>query len=1263
MRNFLKPLGRRQDGFALLITITLLAFLVLLLVSLATLTRVETQVAANSQQLAQARQNALMALNIALGQLQQAAGPDQRVTARADILDPLPVLSTTVVKQPLWTGVWKTGNAGLDAVNSGTPQRQTSLGSLTPTTAQKVSSATWLVSNPTPTTPVDPTSYAGISTGATPNAVDLATKVGPSQNVTVTVPLVDIQAIPAGFTSAQTIGRYGYWVSDEGVKAKVNISDPTAQKTYTGGANLDPVSDLPKNLLHFAAPQSIAAYKILPSTLATDFRAAPNVDQVMTPQQLPYLPTVAPTGYVVNKYAADVTTYGYGVLADVRNGGLKKDLTAAFEDTGNTVGKSYAKLNPDGTARVYRAPVDTVPIILNPAIAPAGTTLALDGLRWINLFTFYNLYKSTFPSLNMGSGGRVTNPRVSVAGSKPSGIGNPAASNRPYSISPRGHAWTDTGLGASNGNFSMGTLAPISLSCRWDVSVASTPTAGGWTLLLNYYPQLTLYNPYAVTISAPLNNFRYGRALAAAGNFYLETTVGSGAAAKVYFTALNQGTTLQRMLFTTGFDDTQTLKPGEIRVFGLKSPIAGTQSSIAIACEMKVTAAPYGYVSNGYAANLSRSAQLEVLTSLGNPAAIPATSDVYGPLPAQTAGTPVSIRLIPAKPNAVNVTSNTAYGSPLNATINRSGSGDYSIPQSLYWPSLNTNGGAVLNSIPTKTGSGGGRYGISGAPGSIGTGFSGSVPGKPALTANIDTLGETQVLSIFVRKKGINLTAGQSYSNASFAVPNFSGNSSIFNPINDCYGASYWDELYIGSNATFWPSYPPSTGQLQSRLTSTGYTTTTWGIASAGALSPPNAFGSRIILADVPVQPMLSLGQFMHLQQFYIYNSGNYTSMGFGSMFVGGSIPSAEIPTTQSALDANSTLFMDHSYLANQALFDSYYFSTVPPSGSAPGGTTWPAQWTSFNAANSGTTLTNPSIPFLNRRLTPIYTNGQAAALADLRDMDKAAANLLLNGAFNVNSTSVDAWRALLSSLSGNDLSLWDATTETAHTFTSNQLLNPISRFWSSNSGILPNSLWSGVRALNDAEITSLATEIVAQVKARGPFLSMADFLNRRLGVNTSYLSRAGALQAAIDHTSLNASIASAGAGTTSIPTSGPNLPPVPPISGNMKDASSSGGAPWSSTIGAPGYLMQQDLVQAFSPVMTARSDTFLIRTYGEVVNPSMATSAGKAWLEAVIQRLPEYINSTADAAEVYPPTNITNQTFGRRFKVISVRWISSNEI
>lgn len=54
--------SRSNQGFALLITITLVAFLVLILVGLATFTRVETQVAGNSQTQAKARQNALLGL-------------------------------------------------------------------------------------------------------------------------------------------------------------------------------------------------------------------------------------------------------------------------------------------------------------------------------------------------------------------------------------------------------------------------------------------------------------------------------------------------------------------------------------------------------------------------------------------------------------------------------------------------------------------------------------------------------------------------------------------------------------------------------------------------------------------------------------------------------------------------------------------------------------------------------------------------------------------------------------------------------------------------------------------------------------------------------------------------------------------------------------------------------------------------------------------------------------------------------------------------
>src|SRR5947209_6720079 len=81
--------------------VTLLAFVVILLVGLAAYTRVETAVAGNTQRQEQARQNALLALNVALAQLQRHAGPDQRVTATADAFGGH--AGTTH-----YTGVWRT---------------------------------------------------------------------------------------------------------------------------------------------------------------------------------------------------------------------------------------------------------------------------------------------------------------------------------------------------------------------------------------------------------------------------------------------------------------------------------------------------------------------------------------------------------------------------------------------------------------------------------------------------------------------------------------------------------------------------------------------------------------------------------------------------------------------------------------------------------------------------------------------------------------------------------------------------------------------------------------------------------------------------------------------------------------------------------------------------------------------------------------------------------------------------------------------------
>jgi hypothetical protein len=158
--------------------------------------------------------------------------------------------------------------------------------------------------------------------------------------------------------------------------------------------------------------------------------------------------------------------------------------------------------------------------------------------------------------------------------------------------------------------------------------------------------------------------------------------------------------------------------------------------------------------------------------------------------------------------------------------------------------------------------------------------------------------------------------------------------------------------------------------------------------------------------------------------------------------------------------------------MANQALFDRYFLSTVPPAD-LTGGTAWPEAWVDFNTANSGTTLTDPSLPLLNPRIRP--RQDRRVSMAELRDADTAAANLMLQGAFNVNSTSVPAWKAFLKTHSNNPIELYHTSGSSPGSVT----IDPgddvlISRFWSATGASAPNQPWSGVRTLDDDQLRNL---------------------------------------------------------------------------------------------------------------------------------------------------------------------------------------------
>ena len=116
------------------------------------------------------------------------------------------------------------------------------------------------------------------------------------------------------------------------------------------------------------------------------------------------------------------------------------------------------------------------------------------------------------------------------------------------------------------------------------------------------------------------------------------------------------------------------------------------------------------------------------------------------------------------------------------------------------------------------------------------------------------------------------------------------------------------------------------------------------------------------------------------------------------------------------------------------------------------------------------------------------------------------------------------------------------------------------------------------------------------------------------------------------------------------------------------------------TALGAPGNLLQSDLLQSLGSALATRSDTFTLRCFGEAVLPGGET--GVAWMEVVVQRTPEFIDRTnpaetgssaakplgfgaptsADAA-TNRNLSLINHTLGRRFKVTSMRWLKTDEI
>ena len=293
----------------------------------------------------------------------------------------------------------------------------------------------------------------------------------------------------------------------------------------------------------------------------------------------------------------------------------------------------------------------------------------------------------------------------------------------------------------------------------------------------------------------------------------------------------------------------------------------------------------------------------------------------------------------------------------------------------------------------------------------------------------------------------------------------------------------------------------------------------------------------------------------------------------------------------------------------------------------------------------------------------PLHRALRKASVDDLRGAPEARSSryLLQAGAFNVNSVNVAAWAAVLrgvrfpspQTFSYLNLSASTGTASDTQKLTVQSSDAQFFRFSQSaqetyqlpgtdNYPLAANHLFRrGMRTLTAAQVGALAAKVVEFVRRKhaesGPFRSLEEFISPAtvFAGGTQGLDRS-LLEAAIEDAGLNGDFAEYGVSPTEFPA----------VQMNSQ------------------WLTQADILTALAPVLTPRSDTFLVRTYGEAINPATNATEGRAWCEAVVQRVPEYLDSL-DAPEVSPLdlASEVNRTGGRRFKVISFRWLTRADI
>ena len=1187
------PTAPPPNGFALVVTLSLMMLLVIVAVGLLSLGSIALRTSGSQDAINTARANARMAMVIALGELQKNTGPDQRITMTAALA------GTDNVPNNAWTGtitVDESAPAGGSA---------------------KDLPVTWLVSGQKP----DPSKQ--LTDKDSSKLASIKDKSGVE---------TEIRAAYQNITVGRNKGRFAWWAGDEGVKARVDMARPEgaapparerlarAQSPMESG-----ISRMDEDWKEFSPGGSVRKQNLI--TLNTTALAANRLT-------------------IPSEYFNDITTGGSGLPVNIVDGGMKADLSLIFDRSQR--GKKYSmqyfgvsaptqKAHNGATVDQFGTPSDARKFFLSDTLSKNGSVPV--GPNWGNLWNYATLWQN------------VSGQQMPLTGLYPTPWSDLRQRNwLPYTNHNAGTYQND--LQHTNS-----PVAPVISTLQMGFRLKSQlvkPANGTQPALykaqVEIKPLLGIWNPYNVTIQAtpyrfdwalyPFFRFNYARPDgndARLTRLWLRREWGAGAGDMP--TAEKQDGGRYFSMETPAVD----LNPGEFRLFSVTKQVNLKSQSI-----QKLE--PAWSEKGAFVVDLTYKTKNDKNEIIYATREVPAgylawfgdivLQDTYSKSSNPDDDFNTEFPGFDHENNASTWFTLKAGGNVLFRTTdlwNAHPEAKPIVPEPVVsgWK-----GGAATNTTKEKH---------------LIEKIAGEDYVPHIATWSVFTRTTTQLME----KAADQRLRGWTDTNPRAAVsqPAWDGSKA------DKAGRKGWHFTSCLMGGAHDPAPRGAIGDGGNDNPNRGLIgeggraepePQVWDITRysgyGGASNTPTG-QPNVVVYDVPRSPLVSIGQFQHAQlSRYNFEPG---------FIVGNSYANPRIPldaTVSSNFNGTTGLnIVDTSHEVNQRLWDKFFFSSLAADHVSSSSNTLDKAFDFKAITSDAKPLPNPRMQFVPLPGDTSFDKILSGSGASERGPEMMAARVRIKGAFNVNSTSKNAWKALLSTMGASQLPVvsesggkWSKLSwNDPNGIRFNRFGHVLSEkpYEAGGSGAEPE-FWRGWRNLSEKELDDLATEIVKEVRERGPFRSLAEFVNRNPGGNTDQQLKGG-LQAALDRT-VNAKLPT----DVGFPTSNPTGDHFSKAVTNENQA-----------VGNASYLTQGDVLQALAPVLQVRSDYFRIRTCGEALDAAGNVTA-RARCEAFVQRTPEFVDPadpvhyTADELKTK-----SNQLFGRKFQIVSFRWLSDSEV